>query len=148
MWRLGRTDGVLGLVAIAAAVLLAAASTGIPVNFGVQTLSAQFFPQILALVLAASGLVLVVAPGPGDAAHAARLLLEQRRLLFAVALAVYFLAFRYIDFRVGTFAFMAATMWLFGSRKWIELIGVPLAVSAGTFVLFRYGFTVLLPTWG
>ena len=43
---------------------------------------------------------------------------------------------------------MAATMWLFGSRRWLELVLVPLAVSAATFVLFRYGFTVLLPTWG
>ena len=148
MWRFRRTDGVLGLLAIAAGVLLAVASTGIPVNLGVQTLSARFFPQILALVLAASGLMLLVAPGPGDAKHAVRSLLEQRRLLFALAMAIYFLSFRYIDFRFGTFVFMAATMWLFGSRKWVELIAVPLAVSLGAFVLFRYGFIVLLPTWG
>lgn len=148
MWRLSRADGLLGLAVFAAGVVLAVLSTGIPVNLGVQTLSARFFPQLLALLLLVSGLALVIAPGPRPASAAARLLLERRRLLLAAAVAAYFLAFRYVDFRVGTFVFMAVSMWLLGSRRWIELIGVPLAVSAGAFVLFRYGFTVLLPTWG
>jgi tripartite-type tricarboxylate transporter receptor subunit TctC len=148
MWRLRRADGVLGLAALAAAVLLGVLSADIPVNLGVQTLSARFFPRLLALVLAVAGLALVLAPGPRAVTEAVRALLERRRLQFAVAVMVYFLTFRYVDFRVGTFAFMVVTMWLFGSRKWHELIVVPLAVSAGAFVLFRYGFTVLLPTWG
>lgn len=148
MWRLSRADGVLGLAALAAGLLLAALSADIPVNLGMQTLSARFFPRLLAGVLSLAGLVLLIAPGPRAAALAARALLERRRFLFAAALAAYFLTFRYVDFRVGTFVFMAATMWLFGSRRWLELILVPLAVSAGAFVLFRYGFTVLLPTWG
>lgn len=148
MWRLSRADGVLGLAAIAAGILLAVLSADIPVNLGVQTLSARFFPRLLALVLAASGLALLLAPGPRAAVEVARELLVHRRLLFAAAVAIYFLAFRHVDFRVGTFVFMAAAMWLFGARRWIELIIVPLAVSGGTFVLFRYGFTVLLPTWG
>lgn len=148
MWRLGRADGVLGLAAIAAGVLLAVLSAHVPVNLGVQTLSARFFPRLLAAVLALAGMVLLAAPGPRTAADAARALLQRRRLLFAAAVAAYFLSFRYVDFRAGTFAFMAGAMWLFGSRRWVELILVPLAVSAGAFVLFRYGFTVLLPTWG
>lgn len=148
MWRLRRADGVLGLATLAAALLLAALSADIPINLGVQTLSARFFPRLLALVLAGSGLVLLLAPGPRPAAAVARELLVHRRLLFAAAVAVYFLAFRYVDFRLGTFVFMVTAMWLFGARRWLELILVPLAVSAGAFVLFRYGFTVLLPTWG
>jgi putative tricarboxylic transport membrane protein len=148
MWRLRRADGVLGLAALGAALLLAVLSADIPVNLGVQTLSARFFPRLLALVLAGSGLVLLLAPGPRAAAAVARELLVHRRLLFGAAVAIYFLTFRYVDFRLGTFVFMAAAMWLFGGRRWLELIIVPLAVSGGAFVLFRYGFTVLLPTWG
>ena len=148
MWRLSRADGVLGLAALAAGIALALLSADIPVNLGVQTLSARFFPRLLALVLALAGLLQLAAPGPRAAAHALRALLQRRRLLFAAAVAAYFLSFRYVDFRFGTFVFMAAAMWLFGSRRWLELILVPLAVSAAAFVLFRYGFTVLLPTWG
>ncbi|MDX1374200.1 MAG: tripartite tricarboxylate transporter TctB family protein [Burkholderiales bacterium] len=148
MWRLRRADGVLGLAALAAGVLLAVLSADIPINLGVQTLSARFFPQLLAVVLVVAGLVLIVAPGPQRAGEAVRALLQRRRLLFAVALAAYFFTFRYVDFRVGTFVFMFAAMWLFGARRSVELVVIPLAVSAGTFVLFRYGFTVLLPTWG
>jgi putative tricarboxylic transport membrane protein len=148
MWRLRRADGVLGLAALAAALALALLSAGIPVNLGVQTLSARFFPRLLALVLALAGAVLLAAPGPRAAAEAARALLERRRLLFAAALAAYFLSFRYVDFRAGTLAFMAGAMWLFGARRPLELVLVSLAVSLGAYVLFRYGFTVLLPTWG
>lgn len=148
MWRLSRADGVLGLAAIAAGLLLGVLSADIPVNLGVQTLSARFFPRLLAVVLVLAGLAQLLAPGPRAARETVRALRERRRLLFAAAVAAYFLSFRYVDFRVGTFVFMAAAMWLFGSRRWLELILVPLAVSAATFVLFRYGFTVLLPTWG
>lgn len=148
MWRLRRADGVLGLAALAAGLLLAVLSADIPVNLGVQTLSARFFPRLLALALAIAGLALIAAPGPQGAAEAARALLQRRRLLFGVALAAYFFTFRYVDFRVGTFVFMLASMWLFGARRWLELVIVPLVVSAGAFALFRYGFIVLLPTWG
>jgi len=147
MWRLRRADGVLGLAVVAAGALLAVLSTDIPVNLGVQTLSARFFPQLLALFLAASGLALIVSPDSRTVSGVVRALLERRRLLLAVATAVYFLAFRYVDFRVGTFAFMALSMWLLGSRNWMELIGVALAVSIGAYVLFRHGFNVLLPIW-
>lgn len=148
MWRLRRADGVLGLAALAAALLLFFLSADIPVNPGMQTLSARFFPRLLALALGFAGLAQLLAPGPRSAAEAFGNLLERRRLLFAAALAVYFLGFRHIDFRLATFAFMLVAMWLFGARRPMELFAIPLVVSALVYVLFRYGFTVLLPIWG
>ena len=72
---------------------------------------------------------------------------ERRRVLVAMAIAIYFLSFRIVDFRVGTFVFTAVAMVLMGARRPLEIVVVALAVSLGMYALFRYGFTVLLPTW-
>jgi hypothetical protein len=38
-------------------------------------------------------------------------------------------------------------MLVLGSRRWLELAVLPPAVAFATYLLFRYGFTVLLPVW-
>lgn len=147
MWRLGRADGVLGLAAILLGGGLFLLSFGIAVNPGAQTLSARFFPQLLAGGLVGFGALLALRPGARTARQAATGLLVRRALLLAAAIAAYFLLFRSLDFRLGAFLFTLAAMWILGSRRWAELVLVPLAVSLGTYLVFRYGFTVLLPTW-
>ena len=147
MWRLRTADGILGLAVFAAGLGLAFLSSDIPTNPGVHTLSAKFFPQLLALLLVLCGLALLVAPRRKLVGEAASAMLESRRVCLAVLVAAYFLSFRVVDFRVGTFAFALAAMWLLGARRWWELAAVAVAVSLGTYVLFRYGFTVLLPVW-
>lgn len=147
MWRLRSADGVLGLVVFVAGLGLALLSTQIPINPGAQTLSARFFPQLLALVLVLCGAAVLIAPSRRPAVEVLAAMFVPRRVYFAVAVTAYFLSFRAVDFRVGTLVFTLVAMWLLGARRWTELLSVALAVSLGTYVLFRYGFTILLPVW-
>ena len=68
-------------------------------------------------------------------------------MLIAALFLLYCLTFRYVDFRLGTWAFTLVSLWILGSRKPVELVLIPVAVSATVYAVFRYAFTVLLPTW-
>lgn len=61
---------------------------------------------------------------------------------------VYFLTFRLIDFRLGSWLFVLAAMAALGAKKKLELALVPVLISGSLYLIFRYGFTVLLPVWG
>ncbi len=87
-------------------------------------------------------------PGPDRLGEVAGILLDRRVLLFAGAVLLYFLTFRHLDFRVGTWLFMLGWMVLLGARRPLELALVPLLTALLVWLTFRYGFTVLLPTWG
>ena len=142
-----RADRVAGIVTIVAGALVALASTSIATVQSDATLSARFFPYLLSAVLVIAGAVLLAFPGSTSLGEVARRLLSQSALLFGIAFLIYALVFPYVDYRLSTWLFMFAVMWLLGSRRVVELLVVPTAVSLLTFYLFRYGFTVLLPTW-
>jgi putative tricarboxylic transport membrane protein len=111
------------------------------------TLSARFFPYVLSVILSIGGLLLAFNPGDTRFGGVLAKLLDFRGVAFAAAFLVYALTFRFVDFRFGTWAFLLVTMWIMGSRKLLELLILPISISAIIFLLFRYGFTVLLPTW-
>lgn len=142
-----KADRLAGVVTAVAGLGLAAASAGLDILASQPTLSARFFPYLLAGVLVLCGLALAVRPGERLLSEVVAQVLVRRGLAFAGLLLVYALTFRYVDFRFGTWAFVLAAMWVLGSRSRLELLILPLAVSAATYVLFRYGFVVLLPTW-
>jgi len=142
-----KADRLAGIVTAAAGLALAAATTRIDILAGQPTLSARFFPYLLAIVLVAGGLTLALRPGGTPLAVVIERLLARRGLLFAALFLVYALTFRYLDFRLGTWAFVLAAMWVLGSRRWLELAVLPPVVAFATYLLFRYGFTVLLPVW-
>jgi putative tricarboxylic transport membrane protein len=111
-----KADRAAGVVTAVAGLCLAAVTGQIDILASQPTLSARFFPFVLAAI-------------------------------FAALFLSYALTFRFVDFRFGTWAFVLVSMWILGSRKWIELLILPLAVSAATYWLFRHGFTVMLPVW-
>ena len=93
------------------------------------------------------GGLLALRPGELGTADALSGLMRRRGLLIAALFLLYCLTFRYVDFRLGTWAFTILALWILGSRRPLELALIPVAVSAAVYAVFRYGFTVLLPTW-
>ena len=142
-----RSDHILGGIAIAAGVFLLASSFSIPTSPFVTTLSARFFPRAIAVAMIVLGLVLAFRARPTAAAEALRPLASPRLLGMVAAVAVYFLFFRQIDFRLGTGVFLFVAMWLMGARRPAELILVPVLGAILMWITFRFGFQILLPTW-
>lgn len=142
-----KADRLAGMITLAAGLCLAAAATQIDILASQPTLSARFFPYLLAGVLVIAGALLALSPGETPLGQVLGRLLARRGLAFGALFLVYALTFRYVDFRLGTWAFVLAAMWVLGARRPLELILLPTAVSAATYLLFRYGFTVLLPVW-
>lgn len=142
-----KADRIAGLFVVFVGMLVALATTKIQVVQSDATLSARFFPYMLSAILVLGGAVLLTFPGRTSLTKVAQRMFSQAALLFGIAFFVYALAFPYVDYRLSTWLFMFAVMWLLGSRRMAELIIVPAAVALVTFYLFRYGFAVLLPTW-
>jgi putative tricarboxylic transport membrane protein len=141
-------DRLLGLLAILAGAGLGLASWLIQFNPSQLTLSARFFPGLLAVLLVGLGTILAVRPGPRPLGEVVREIVDRRTLGFAALVLLYFLSFRHLDFRFGTWLFVLGSMWLLGARRPLELALVPLLTALLVWLSFRYGFTVLLPTWG
>lgn len=142
-----KADRIAGGLTLIAGLGLMVATSQIDILASQPTLSARFFPYVLALILILSGLALALKPSDALLGTVIGKLLAYRGVTLAIAFLVYALSFRFVDFRFGTWFFLIVTMWILGSRKWSELLILPIAVSAGLYLLFRYGFIVLLPTW-
>ncbi|MEX0731238.1 MAG: tripartite tricarboxylate transporter TctB family protein [Aquisalimonadaceae bacterium] len=142
-----KADRALGIAAILAGILIAFASSHVQLLPGSTAVSARFFPYLLAAILSAGGLTLILWPGAVPARDVVTRILTPSALMVAATFSIYAFTFRYMDFRLGTWLFVLITMWILGARKPLELIITPIAVALITFYLFRYGFTVLLPTW-
>ena len=142
-----KADRVVGLAVAAFGLVLAALVADIEINERQSTLSARFFPGLIAGALVLLGGLLALKPGGLTTADAVSALIRRRGVLIAALFLLYCLTFRYVDFRLGTWAFTLVSLWILGSRKPLELVLIPVAVSATVFAVFRYGFTVLLPTW-
>ena len=142
-----RADRIVGLTVVALGLGLAALVAGIEINERQSTLSARFFPGLLAGALVLLGGLLALRPGGLGTAEVLAGLMRRRGLLMAALFLLYCLTFRYVDFRFGAWAFTILSLWLLGSRRPLELVLIPVAVSATVYAVFRYGFTVLLPTW-
>ncbi len=142
-----RADRIVGLAVVALGLALALLVAGIEINERQSTLSARFFPGLLAGALVLLGGLLALRPGDLGTSEALAGIMRRRGLLIAALFLLYCLTFRYVDFRLGTWAFTILSLWILGSRKPLELALIPVAVSAAVYAVFRYGFTVLLPTW-
>ena len=142
-----KSDQAVGIAVAVFGISLAMWTSQVDILDNQPTLSARFYPYLLAAIFIMTGLFLAVRPVETYLRDTIRKLLSVNAILFASLFLLYALTFRYVDFRVGTWGFMFISMWILGSRNWIELMGLPLFVSAGIYSLFRYGFTVMVPTW-
>ena len=142
-----KADRFIGIVVVVAGFTVALAAAGIDVLPSQPTLSARFFPYLLAGALIVAGAAIAWHPGDKALSEAMGALFASRGVLIAILFAVYATTFRYVDFRLGTWVFMLLAMIVLGSRRPSELVVLPIAVSGLVYTTFRYGFTVLLPVW-
>ena len=142
-----KADRIAGAFLLIAGCGVALASAAIDVLPDQPTLSARFFPYLLSLALVFGGGFLMARPGARPLAEVLAAVLAPRGLMVAAVFLLYTVTFRYVDFRLGTWGFVLASMWFLGARRPWELIVVPIVVSAAVYLTFRYGFLVLLPTW-
>lgn len=141
-------DRVAGLAVASAGALVALASLGIDVGGGrLTTLSARFAPLALSAALIALGAMLALRPGQRLLSEVVGAIVEPRTAAFAGLLLVYFLTFRYVDFRLGAWAFLLASMAVLGVRRPLVLLIVPPAAALGVYAVFRHAFMILLPVW-
>jgi len=141
-----KADRVAGVVICLFGAVVAMATSRIDILPG-NTLSARFFPYLISACLILGGVMVALRPGPVSLSEVMDQLLNRRALSFGALFLVYALTFRYVDFRVGTWLFVLASLWILGSRKPLELVLLPVAVSGLVYLQFRHGFTVMLPTW-
>lgn len=116
-------------------------------GLGLAGLTPRSLPIGLAVTVGAVGLVLLLRGG-GAAPGALAAAFAPRVLGFAALLALYYLVFPLVDFRLGAWLFMLAAMLWLGARRPLQLVLVPLGVSLGVYLAFRHGFGVFLPVWG
>ena len=141
------SDRVAGVLVALFGLTLAAFSASIAILPEEPSLSARFFPYLLSGVLTMAGLALLLRPGQRRIQETLRALTAKRSVRFALLFIIYATAFRYVDFRLSTWAFTLAAMLILGARSRIELVVLPFAVATVTYYVFRHGFTVLLPSW-
>jgi putative tricarboxylic transport membrane protein len=128
-------------------IALLAGTRLIEINELQSDLTARFFPTLLAAGLVLSGMVIFLKPGILTTGTAIAGIVNRRAMLTALLFLAYCLGFPYMDFRLGAFAFTLAAMLVLGARRPLELVLVPVLVSGAVYSIFRFGFSVLLPTW-
>ncbi len=111
-----------------------------------EVLTARFFPVLASIGLALCGLGLAI-KGLLATRKSLPNFSDLRVIGLIVVFLLYFFTFTIVDFRLSTWALMLASMYLLGARSGKQLVITPIAVSLITFVIFRYGFEILLPQW-
>ena len=66
-------------------------------------------------------------------------------VLFTVLIFVYMLGMEYIGFLLASYVFLAASMYLLGSRRVLLNLGISALVLACIFIVFQTAFSVVLP---
>lgn len=137
-----RLLGCITLV-VGVAVWLAAGSIQMPPDS--HTLSPQFFPKLLAAALVLLGAALA-ARGDGQSFEAVcSKMRHPRNICLAACTLAFTVAFGHIDYRLLCPVYIAAVLWILGRRKPKDIILISLSATTILYLLFRYGFMVLLP---
>ena len=139
-------DIVSGAVVFALGVALGVASLFIDISPQRTTLTAQFFPLLVAGVFAACGVGIFVRGWRAER-QPMPFLFTRKMLGVAGLLVAYFLTFPIMDFRVSSWAMVLGGMWVLGNRNPRQLIWIPLIISIAIWLVFRFLFSVVLPTW-
>ena len=146
--RLSR-DGIGGLAALAASLLLFWATLGLHEN-PLVPIGPGFYPRIVLGVTALIAAVLVVldllAPKKPRAAEALNYSLVA--MMFAT-FGVYVGALPYLGFRISTLLYVAAVNGLLdpprGAKGWLRVGALSLVATVAIYVIFERYLTVLLP---
>lgn len=68
-----------------------------------------------------------------------------KRLALVVAIVIYIVAMNFVGFRISTFLFATATLWILGERSKRLLFVMPIVLSLVLYYLFEMAFSVRLP---
>lgn len=148
MSRIARNpDVVSGAALIVFGAVAAWLSADIPEGPAMQSLAPNFVP-----LLCSGGIILagawVFVRGLSAAGAPLPKVLDRGSAGVGGLIALYYWFFEQVDFRVGTWVFILGVMLVMGCRNRRQLIVIPLAGTAIIYLMFRYLFEILLPTWG
>ncbi len=115
------------------------------VHLKTQGMSAAFFPNMLFIVLAVCGFVLIFQGWKREEKSPLPKFIWRKLLPWFVLLAAYSITFEYIGFIIATVLFMIAGMFLLGERRWMLLGLVPVGSSFGIYYLFSKVFMIAMP---
>lgn len=136
-----------GIAALVGAVVWLTAG-GIQMPLDSQTLSPQFFPKLLAAGLVILGSLLVILGGGQPLGQVfAKVSLPRNYCLVGCTL-LFTLAFGHVDYRLICPVYIAAVLWILGRRKPKDLVLISVTATVILYLLFRFGFMVLLPEVG
>jgi len=145
---MARRNIAAALALIAFSVWYALLAHALPVRSLPNTPGPSFFPLLIIACVFALSLALLLKGLlglRGDRERPAEPTTWRQPLLALAGFAVYLAVLPYAGFIVASVAFFAALMWLYGARHReltaIAALGVPIAL----YLLFRYGFQIVLP---
>lgn len=143
MWT---TDRLLGCIVISISLVAGIGCFAIDVPPATTQLSPRFFPLLLTSFLAIFGFALIIRNAGRPLPAVAATVCNAKSFVLVLLVLVYTSTFGLIDYRLATFLFLTASLALLrATRK--ELLLFPLAATCCVYLLFRYGFMVLLPVW-
>lgn len=142
------TNRLLGGITVAAGAAVWLAAGGIQVPPDTHTLSPQFFPKLLAAALVLLGALLFLSGGGAPLASVAEKIRQPRNCLLVAATLLFTLAFGHVDYRLICPVYLAVGLWILGRRSVKDIAVISLSSTAILYLLFRYGFMVLLPEMG
>jgi putative tricarboxylic transport membrane protein len=140
------SDRLLGCLAVISGLVVWLASGGIDAPPDSHTLSPRFFPRLLGAVLAALGAMLLLFGRGHPLRDIAGKISRPRNYLLVGTTLLYALLFGHADYRVLSPAYMASALWILGMREPGRIAFISVCAPAALYLLFRYGFTVLLPS--
>ncbi|MGQ7792464.1 tripartite tricarboxylate transporter TctB family protein [Faunimonas sp. B44] len=139
-------DSVAGLALVLVGGVATYLSLQVDAGPSALTLPPNFFPLLCTIGTVVIGVALMVQAARAEPQPQPSLL--DRRVAAVLGLMlVYFVTFEHVDFRVGSFVFVLATMLVMGCRSLAQLALVPLGVVAAVYFTFTSLFSILLPTW-
>lgn len=148
-------DGIVGLICLAASLVLLALTRGLPGASLLVPVGPGFYPRIVLGITAVFSVLLVfndymsrrrsssLAASPPAAANHGLVLLT-----FTVV-GIYVAALPFFGYRIATFVFVIALQALLepphSGRRWLLVLTVALATAATTYIAFEHYLSVLLP---
>ncbi|MDR1658916.1 MAG: tripartite tricarboxylate transporter TctB family protein [Desulfovibrio sp.] len=142
------SDHLLGCLSVIVGFAVWQASDSINVPSDSHTLSPRFFPCLLAFALAALGLALLLSGKGFPLRSIAGKIRQPRNYLLVGLTLLYALLFGHVDYRLLSPAYLASALWVLGVRERKRMALVSVCATAVLYLLFQYGFMVLLPSMG
>jgi hypothetical protein len=145
--RYKKTDIVVGLVLIGFAIVAFCLALQINPGPAINTLPPNTFPILCSIGIGSCGVILFIQGLARATTKPLPIIFDCQQVLILALMALFFLSFEKIDFRVGIGGFVFLTMYLLGCRDMKQLLLVSFFTVIGIWIVFTGFFKILLPTW-